>query len=337
VTDGQSLVVRQIDGQAVSGMVASNGSFLSQDGTIYVSPSGQVETGITDPTTGNFLPNGAVRQIDGQAVYGMVDSNGDFLSENGTILQLHDGFVEHGAVQPDGDFLAETTVNGQQVWGNYGSDGSFLSQDGTIYVSPSGQAETGITTPSGDFLPGGTTYTTASGTVLYGYTDEGAFYTYDGSSIVLNNGTEVTGSLNTTTSIFTGTNGVDYFIGGNNSGIVPVTPQSDGSYTEPNGSVIMTAHSWSVDLEALNDAMHAVGTNNNSISDAYSSIQAQYSLIETLWSSPAGVSFSDITSTIDSAMAQLNSVLSSIGTAMQTSYNNYLTTEQANANNMTGS
>src|ERR1700722_16131624 len=102
-------------------------------------------------------------------------SNGDFVSEDGTLLQQPGGFIEHGKIE-NGSFLAETTVNGQTVWGNYGSDGSFLSQDGTIYVTASGQAQTGVTTPGGDFLPGGTTHTLASGTVLYGYADGGTFY-----------------------------------------------------------------------------------------------------------------------------------------------------------------
>jgi WXG100 family type VII secretion target len=333
--NGYFLAKMTVNGQEVWGNYGSDGSFLSQSGTIYVSPSGQVETGITDPGTGEFLPNGVVRQIDGQTVYGTVGPNGDFVSEDGSILQKPDGFVEHGKIDSDGDFLAEMTVNGQEVWGSYGSDGSFLSQSGTIYVSPSGQVETGITAPDGNFLPGGTTYTTSSGTVLYGYKDAGSFYTYDGSTIVLDNSTVVTGSLNQSTGIFTGNNGDDYFVGQN--GIVKVTPQPDGSFLESNGTVIMTAQSWAIDLAQFSDAMQAVGTNTTSISDAYESIRTQYSVIETVWSSPAGTSFADITSTIDNAMSQLNSVLESIGQAMHTSYNNYLQTEQANTNNFTGS
>jgi WXG100 family type VII secretion target len=335
VANSSGLAAREINGQTVYGTVGTDGSFLSQNGTIYVSPSGQVETGITDPATNNFLPNGVVRQIDGKTVYGTVLPNGDFLSENGTILQLPDGSVEHGKVQSDGTFLAETTINGQTVWGNYGSDGSFLSQDGIIYVSPTGQVERGITTPGGNFLPSGTTYTLPSGTVLYGYTDAGGFYTYDGSTIVLNNGTVVSGSLNKMTGIFTGTGGNDYFIGSN--GIAPVTRQADGSFLEASGAVIMTAQSWSTDLAAFSDAIQVIENKIQSISDSYSSIQTQYLIIQDVWSSPAGQSFTDITSSIDSAMNQLNHVLGSISQAMQTSYGNYLQAEQATINNLTGS
>ena len=334
VASGQDLVARDISGQAVYGTVGPDGSFLSQGGTIYVSPSGQVETGITDPTTDTFIPNGVVRTIDGRTVYGAVLSNGDFISEDGTLLQQPDGFVEHGKIQ-DGTFLAETTVNGQVVWGNYGTDGSFLSQGGTIYVSPSGQVETGVTTPSGSFLAGGTTHALAGGAVVYGYMIAGTFVDYDGSKIVLNNGTVVAGTLNHSTGVFTGNNGQDYFVG--QSGVIPVRPQSDGSYVEPDGSVIMTPHSWSVDLSLFSDAMQTVMNNTQSISDAYASIQAQYGAIESLWTSPAGTSFADITSVIDSAMSRLYTVLDSVYTAMQSSYTTYQTEEQTNAKNFTGS
>lgn len=334
-SDGTFLAETTVNGHEVWGNYGTDGSFLSQDGTTYVSPSGQVETGITDPGTGEFLPDGVVRQIDGHAVYGTVGSTGDFISEDGTLLQLPNGFVEHGKIEPGGTFLAETTVNGQEVWGNYGSDGSFLSQDGTIYVSPGGQVQNGVTTPDGTFLSGGSTYTTASGTVLYGYSDAGSFYDYTGTEIVLSNGTVVSGTLDTSTGIFTGSNGNDYFIGQN--GITPVTPQPDGSFLGADGSVIMTAHSWAVDLTQFSDAMQAVATNTSSISDSYESIQMQYPMIEEAWSSPAGTTFADTTSSIDSAMSQLNSVLQSIQQAMQSSYNNYYQTEQDNVKNMTGS
>jgi uncharacterized protein YukE len=334
--DGSFLAETTVNGQQVWGNYGSDGSFVSQDGTIYVSPTGAVETGITDPSTNEFLPNGQVRQIGGQSVYGSVDpSTGDFISEDGTTLQLPSGFTEHGETA-NGTFLAELIVNGQPVTGNYGSDGSFLSEDGTTYVSPTGAVQTGITDPvTGEFIPGGSTHTLPDGTVLYGYTDNGSFYTYDGTEIVLSNGTAVSGTLDTGTGIFTGGNGADYFVG--QSGIVAVTPQSDGSYIQPNGDVIMTAQSWSVDLAAFTDAMQVVSTNTQSISDAYESIQMQYTVAETVWSSPAAQSFTDLTTTINSAMSQLNSVLGSIYAAMQSSYDNYHQTEQGNTNNLTGS
>jgi WXG100 family type VII secretion target len=268
-------------------------------------------------------------------VYGTVQSDGTFISADGSLLQLPNGFIEHGKVLPDNSFLAVTTVNGNQVWGSFGSDGSFLSQDGTIYVSPSGAVETGVTDPNTkSFLQGGTTYTLPNGTILYGYADAGGFYTYDGKTIVLNDGTVVTGSLNTGDGIFTGNNGSYYFIGKN--GIVTATPQSDGSFLLPDGGVVMTPQSWKVDLPEMDSAIQLVKSRIASISDSYDTIQLKYGLVETVWSSPAGTSFADVTSTIDNAMKQMTDVLGSIYSAMQATYDNYLKTEQTNTKNFTG-
>jgi WXG100 family type VII secretion target len=89
-------------------------------------------------------------------------------------------------------------------------------------------------------------------------------------------------------------------------------------------------------LAQFSTAMQAVTNNTQSISDAYESIQQQYGTVEEIWTSPAGMSFADITATIDSAMTQLNTVLSSIYSAMESSYTTYLTEEQTNAHNFTG-
>src|SRR5260370_39821073 len=59
-----------VDGKTLWGSYGKDGSFLSQDGTTYVTPQGQVQHGITDPATGTFLQNGEVRTIDGHQVYG---------------------------------------------------------------------------------------------------------------------------------------------------------------------------------------------------------------------------------------------------------------------------
>src|SRR5260370_975688 len=94
-----------VDGKTLWGSYGKDGSFLSQDGTTYVTPQGQVQHGITDPATGTFLQNGEVRTIDGHQVYGSVQ-NGTFYSEDGKILVTPNGFVEHGKTLPDGTFLA---------------------------------------------------------------------------------------------------------------------------------------------------------------------------------------------------------------------------------------
>jgi len=324
--NGNFLAVTTVNGQQVWGSFGTDHSFLSQDGTLFVSPTGQAEAGMLDPA-GNFLPGGTTRVIDGQSVLGTVQSGGVFLSEDGTLLQLPDGFVERGKIDANGNFLAVTTVNGQQVWGSFGTDHSFLSQDGTLFV-PSGEAaETGVTDPgTKTFLPGGTTYTLPDGKVLFGFADAGGFWSYDGSTIVLN-GTAVTGSMNKGDGIFTSSNGQTFLVGQN--GIQSVTPNPDGSFTvSGSGEIVPTPQSWKVDLEAFTNAQRLIGNDIQNVSDAYSAIQTEYSTIESLWMSPAGTSFEETTSAVDLAMTKLNTVLDSIVTAMQQAYNNYLDAEQ---------
>jgi uncharacterized protein YukE len=286
--------------------------------------------------TQQTIPNGEVRTIAGQSVYGSVVSGGDFISADGTLLQLPGGFTEHGKSLPDGTFLAEKTVGGQQLWGNYGDDGSFLSQDGTAYVAAgSNTPETGITTPDGTFLPGGSTRTLPNGTVLYGFDDNGTFYTANGNTLVFPDGTTVNGTYDQNTGIFLGNNGSDFFIGQN--GVVPVTPQPDGSFKEPDGSVIMTAKSWSIDLPAFQDAIGVVKSQTDQISTSYQQIQSWYSTLALAWVSPAGTSFENFEKTINSAMTQLNSALETVIQAMHSSYNNYVQAEQAATANLSGS
>ena len=325
---GNFLAETTVNGQQVWGNYADNGDFMSADGTIYVPAGKAAEFGITDPGTGNFLENGTTRVIDGKTVYGTALSNGDFISEDGTLLQMPSGFVEHGYTDSNNDFVAQMTIDGKLVSGNYGDNGSFMSLDGTIYVPPGGTPEYGVTDPkTNSFLPNGTTYTLPDGTVLYGYKEpDGSFWSYDGSEIILSNGTAVTGTLQKGDGIFTGSNGNFYFVGTN--GITQVTPNKDGSFSMPDGSVVMTPQSWKTDLQDFQNAQTQIGTYISSISDDYSTIQMQYSMIESFWSSPAGTSFTEATSAVDLAMQKLNTVLSSITTAMQTSYSNYYASEQ---------
>jgi WXG100 family type VII secretion target len=326
---GNFLAVVTVDGKEVWGSYGSDGSFLSEDGTTYVSPTGEVETGIVDPVSGQFLPNGSTRLIDGRTVYGSVLSDGSFISEDGTLLELPSGFVEHGRTDASGNFLAVVTVDGKQVWGSYGSDGSFLSEDGTMYIPPNGGTpEYGVTDPeTASFLPGGTTYTEPDGKVLFGYADAGGFWSYDGSTIVLSDGTVVTGSINKGDGVFTGDNGQDYLVGQN--GIQTVTPNPDGSFTiSGGGGTVETPGSWQVELEAFTAAQSAIGADIQTISDAYGTIQNQYALIESFWTSPAGTTFEEATSAVDLAMNRLNTVLESITAAIQTAYGNYQAAEQ---------
>ena len=318
-----------VDGQQVSGNYDDNGDFQSSDGTIYIPAGAAPEHGITDPTTGYFLEGGSMRVIDGQNVYGTVDGSGDFLSADGTILQLPGGFVEHG-VTVGNSFIAEVTVNGQVVKGNYDANGDFQSLDGTVYIPAGAAPEIGVTDPkTNTFLPGATTYTLPDGTVLYGYKEpDGSFWSYDGSEIVMSNGTAVAGSLQKGDGVFTGNNGSFYFVGQNGITQITQNPDGDGSYVMPDGSVVMTPQSWRTDLADFQTAQSQIATYIANISSDYDTIQLQYSMIESYWTSPAGTSFQEATSAVDLTMQQLNTVLDSISSAMQASYDNYYSSEQ---------
>ncbi len=320
-----------VDGKTLWGSYGKDGSFLSQDGTTYVTPQGQVQHGITDPATGTFLQNGEVRTIDGHQVYGSVQ-NGTFYSEDGKILVTPNGFVEHGKTLPDGTFLASDVVDGKTLWGSYGKDGSFLSQDGTTYVTPQGQVQHGITDPNGNFLEGGTTKKLPNGTVLYGYMDGKDFFSSDGTTIVLSNGTVLHGHLDQGTGIFTADDGSFFFLGKN--GIVPAKPEPDGSYLLGDGSTVMTPKAWSVDLPALHDAIYSVSFQRDSIESGVRSIRFTFKNIEDHWRSPAGDSFVVVTTNFNSVIDNLMAVLDEAIGRMRSSYQNYLSTEGANAKNL---
>jgi WXG100 family type VII secretion target len=92
----------------------------------------------------------------------------------------------------------------------------------------------------------------------------------------------------------------------------------------------MTTPSWAVDLGQYGDAMQTVLSNTNTIMAAQEGIQGQYATIEGAWRSPAGTSFTDVTTTINTAMSQLVAVLDSIYEAMKTTQGNYVQAEQEN-------
>jgi len=92
----------------------------------------------------------------------------------------------------------------------------------------------------------------------------------------------------------------------------------------------MTTPSWAVDLGQYSDAMQTVLSNTNSIITAQEAIEAQYATIEGAWHSPAGTSFVDVTTQINTAMNQLATVLGSIYQAMKTTQGNYVQAEQEN-------
>jgi hypothetical protein len=207
------------DGQKIPGTVNDDGSFLSQDGTVYVTGTGEkagdgtviaagtVQHGVTTPD-GTFLPGGVEHHLpDGRTLYGYT-AGSDFWSYDGSTavvggrlitgaLNFDDGVftTSDGAylvsdkglikgVQPPGqDFLPNgerRIIEGKPVYGTVGDDGSFLSQDGTVYVTGTGEK-------AGD----GTVI--AAGTVQHGVTTPDGYFLPGGSIHTLPGGKELYG------------------------------------------------------------------------------------------------------------------------------------------------
>jgi hypothetical protein len=327
------LATMEYQGQTYQGYYDGAGDFFPQAGTFEITAGGTKETGITDPSNGDFIPGGVIRTIDGVQYYGVVQ-DGIFYADNDTLAQiLSTGLVIHGQTVNNA-FLATMEYQGQTYQGYYDGAGNFFSQDGTFEITAAGTKETGITDPSnGEFIQGGVAFTTANGTVLYGYMDGSDFYTYNYTEIVFN-GTALTGTYNQNTGIFTASNGSSYFIG--TDGIESATPQHDGSYKLPDGSIVMTPHAWKVDLPLFLDAVNLVQDHADSISLAVADIQAQFSVVESAWSSPAGASFPFVVEMVNTGVTVLDTMLTSIIERMRVSYLNYLTTEYQNNQNVSG-
>jgi WXG100 family type VII secretion target len=92
---------------------------------------------------------------------------------------------------------------------------------------------------------------------------------------------------------------------------------------------------FTVDLEQFSDAITTVTTCQNAISQDYSQIQSELTAVADAWSSPAGQSYEDVQSALNSAMQNLEGLLAEILTRMQQTYQNYQDTEQTNSTNLT--
>ncbi|MYS23327.1 WXG100 family type VII secretion target, partial [Streptomyces sp. DvalAA-14] len=296
--------------------------------------TGKVVHGLTAPD-GKFLANGATQLVDGVLMYGSMTEGGGFLSEDGKTFVTPSGVVEHGKTTDDGHFLTPRVIDGTTYWGGDTTDNGWISQDGTIYIDSSGTVEHGISTPDGNFLKDGTTHTLPNGTVIYGYNDGPDFYSADGKTIVLADGTVVTGTLDTTTGVFTSTGGQVYVL--TDSGIESGTLQSDGSIALADGQTFMTPASWTNDLKELADAITFVQGKADTIADQISTITTQYSTLEEIWATPAGQTFTDVATRVNSAMQQLQTLLGDTTDRMQMTHDNYQQAEEKNtANNAAG-
>ncbi len=152
--------VRTVDGRPVYGSVdPSTGDWLSEDQKTLEVPGQAPVKGIVDPGTGAFLPNGEVRTVDGQQVYGSVDpSTGNWLSEDQKTLVVPGQDPVHGIIDPETDtFLPNgvvKTIGGSQVYGTMLPDGSFISADDSVIMLPDGKTVTGTLDPDTGIFTG---------------------------------------------------------------------------------------------------------------------------------------------------------------------------------------
>lgn len=257
---------------------------------------------MTSPNDTPAPADTVVRIIEGKPVHGTLQSDGSFLSTDGTILVT--GKATEG---PDG-----TTI-------------------------PAGTVEHGVTTPDNRFLKGGSVRVLPGGQKLSGYAVGGDFYSVPGpggaSTIILANGTVHAGTLDTSNGIFTATGGGIYFVG--DDGIQSATLQTDGSYLLANQQTLMTAQSWQVDFEKISSDILTIKSRIGPISDEIANIRGQFTFIESAWRSPAGESFSDVAARVTGALFTLKDLLSEMVTRMEASYANYVVAEEKALQNMT--
>ncbi|WP_251491363.1 WXG100 family type VII secretion target, partial [Actinacidiphila cocklensis] len=329
---GRFLVERAVDGRTLWGGETEDGGFISQDGTVYVDPSGKVAHGLTAPD-GRFLPDGASRVVDGHTVWGSVGDDGSFLSEDGTVFVTAGGHVEHGKVV-DGRFLVERAVDGRTLWGGETEDGGFISQDGTIYVDAKGKVQKGITDPvSGSFVPGGIAYKMPDGSTAYGAMIGDTFFVANGTTIVLHNGTVLHGTTNWTTGIFTTGSGDSYFVG--EDGVTHGKFRNvDGAFVLDDGKVVMTPKSWTVDLAQMAEAITFVKSQYDLIDTYRDTISGEIGKVESAWTSPASASFTDTADKVKSALSNLYWLVGGIVDQLQQTYDNYVQAEQAANKNL---
>ncbi len=187
---------------------------------------------------------------------------------------------------------------------------------------------------TGKFLPNGVEKV-LNGQAYYGYLVGSDFISADGDTIILADGTKVTGSLDSGGEVFTSSSGVTYIV--TESGIDAATYQpDDGSYLLGNGETVMTAQSWTVDMSRFEDAIQFVQGKASAISDSLMTIGSALTDIEIAWTSPAGSGFVGVADDLSNDMQSLNATLDGVVKRMKDSYQAYLVTEQQALKTMSG-
>jgi WXG100 family type VII secretion target len=228
-------------------------------------------------------------------------------------------------------------IDGQTVWGSDTQDGGWISEDGNTYIDPKGAVQHGISAPDGTFIENGTTRTLPDGTTGYGTELKGgAFATYDGDTLVLPDGTELHGSLDTDTGIFTTSGGDTYFVSSDTGVTHGQFRNADGAFVlDGDNGVVMTPGAWRVDLKTMKEVITTITGRIKVISEAQETLGQQRGFVESAWTSPAGDTFSDVSDQVDQAMAHMGSVLENLVAKLQQTYDNYMETEAQAVKNLT--
>ncbi|MCO5974924.1 hypothetical protein, partial [Actinoallomurus soli] len=275
------------------GTVQPDGSFVSDDGTVYVPAGGRPEHGISTPD-GHFIPGGTTHVMpDGTTAYGMMAGN-VFLSVDQKTIELGDGSVLHGNldvntgvfttdsgnaylvtadgvvsvvahVMPDG-----STAYGQMIGGDfYSADGSTValangdvlhggSPQNGVFVTDAGAVY--LTTDSG--LVPGASHVMPDGSTAYGQMIGGDFYSADGSTVALANGDVLHGG-SPQNGVFVTDAGAVYLT--TDSGLVPgashVMPDGSTAYGQMIGGDFYSADGSTVAL-ANGDVLHGGSPQN---------------------------------------------------------------------------
>lgn len=95
-----------------------------------------------------------------------------------------------------------------------------------------------------------------------------------------------------------------------------------------------TEITWAVDLPALAAAAGRVAVEQQVIENAVRSLQAVFTSIEGIWSSPAGDSLPPLVSAFNGVTDKLVTLLGDAVNRMKTAYQNYVSTEGINASNL---
>lgn len=141
---GPNEVQWTIDGHLVSGTIGSDGSFLSDDRTIYVPPGGKPEHGISTPDD-RFIQNGTTHVMpDGSTAYGQMVGK-DFFAADGKTVALGGGAVLQGSIDWDTGIFTAGSGDAYFVGADGVTHGTFRPADGALVLDDGSMVESSLT------------------------------------------------------------------------------------------------------------------------------------------------------------------------------------------------